>query len=115
MSARCDGSCCKRFSIFDMNGRAESHAEIRARALRWQSADTMTLFAVLRPDGIDDGKQRFRCAALGESGCTLPRESRPHMCNAHPYESGCWRCGARSDMEARGVALEHLPGRGLSC
>lgn len=98
----CTGKCCQDFCL------SVSRLHLRHCIDIDQSVEAAKIWALVREvdPHVDEFEMRYRCVALTSSGCSLAREDRPDMCNEHPRPPArCGLCGARSDQEARGVAL----------
>lgn len=109
----CTGRCCQRIVLHSTEADALGYPctprwWLRVWIERDRQEEAAKIWRVLRLVETDaDGVDWHRCAALGPTGCTEPREHRPQMCNDFPYAGAlpCRHCGARSDQEARAVAL----------
>jgi hypothetical protein len=109
MSARCSGACCRGpmyLSDSLIGIRARLASPIWSADVKLEAAKILSVFRRDVPDA--NGHERCSCGALTAAGCSLSSANRPVMCNDFPYAGGkpCPACGARSDAEARGVALE---------
>lgn len=105
--ARCTGECCVQVWLWK-GGRPLLVADICAIA-DLGVVDVARLKAIFLPMSNSLAND-YRCRALTPTGCCLPRVDRPEFCNTFPYGDGhrCEKCGARSDAEARGVALQRM-------
>ena len=107
MPARCTGACCRNIGRL-----SHTVAELFTRR-DLGDVESAKILAVLRPSEYWDGYEKvhgfpkWRCLALGADSCMLERSDRPEICTLFPYggDKPCANCGAKSDAEARGVAL----------
>lgn len=112
--SRCTGACCREIIVHNQESAnlglvCMPRVWMRIYIDRDRSVEMAKIWSVLRFERVrDDGREVHRCAALGQAGCQLARDDRPSMCTNFPYagDRPCHECGARSDAEARGVAIE---------
>ena len=111
---RCTGACCERIEISvprstlrawldadDYSRRPVDVAQRAEHALIW------TLLQPLPGEPVNSRSALHRCRALTPTGCALTYAERPEMCQRFPSNGHrCVQCGAASDAEARGVALQ---------
>lgn len=97
---RCTGACCHDIRL--------SHPRDDIRHMRdvKQDPEAALILMLMRP--IGDGLHA--CVALTDDGCALDDMLRPALCRNFPYggDKWCKACGAQSDAEARGVALQRI-------
>ncbi|HEU01319.1 MAG TPA: hypothetical protein ENH89_13425 [Aurantimonas coralicida] len=105
MSVRlCDGRCCQQFPVshdWYWQGR-------RLRSFivgnKDQSPEWTRIRQILIP--VIGRRNLFACNEFDqESGTCRAYDDRPGLCRRFPYDDPCRYCGARSDAQARGVAL----------
>ncbi len=101
-AARCTGVCCRDI-VLDV-----AHRDVR-RAAYLGHRESATILRLMHLDRVVNGVEVHRCQALQETGCWLRRDERPAICTGYPSVTPCPHCFARSDAEARGVALAVRP------
>lgn len=107
---RCTGRCCGPIRIW-RGGEPITLADLCAIVDReYGGVDNAKLKALLLPSPSAEHVNSVTCRAFD----TVTRrcqvyDDRPEMCRDYPNNQGdvgCAHCGARSDAEARGVAME---------
>jgi hypothetical protein len=112
--ARCMGACCDRIQINTARTTLRRWLDTDAydRNQAAERAEHALIWTLLKPiPGATPtwGRESvYSCRALAATGCVLTHGERPSMCRDFPYGGlpCCPHCGAASDAEARGVALQ---------
>jgi Fe-S-cluster containining protein len=101
-AVKCTGACCR--NILLNRPRRDLERDVFLDGNR-ESAKILRFMRLEVVNGIEV----HHCLALQETGCWLARHERPEICNVYPTLGPCIHCFARSDAEARGVALMVCP------